>query len=135
MPYKNPTIAKAYANRYYQKNKVKMKACAHEHYLAQRDNPEIKELRKIEAANYRKQNREKFNQRARERYHILSVVVKKARHAIFIGVRSGKLKKSNKCEVCGEKGKLHGHHDDYSKPYEVRWLCESCHGGTRRSVL
>jgi hypothetical protein len=27
------------------------------------------------------------------------------------------------CEVCGTTEKLHAHHEDYSKPLEVRWLC------------
>jgi len=26
------------------------------------------------------------------------------------------------CEVCGES-KVHAHHDDYSKPLNIRWLC------------
>ena len=30
------------------------------------------------------------------------------------------------CEVCGIK-KVHAHHDDYDRPYEVRWLCPQHH--------
>lgn len=30
------------------------------------------------------------------------------------------------CEVCGDP-KTDGHHDDYSKPLEIRWLCRSHH--------
>lgn len=30
------------------------------------------------------------------------------------------------CEVCGVPN-AHAHHDDYSKPMEIRWLCKSHH--------
>ncbi len=32
------------------------------------------------------------------------------------------------CEVCGSTVRVVAHHDDYSKPLEIRWLCRSHHG-------
>lgn len=42
-------------------------------------------------------------------------------------VRDGRLIRPAHCQVCGSKTKPHGHHDDYAKPLEVRWLCAACH--------
>ena len=41
-------------------------------------------------------------------------------------IKSGKLKRSD-CEVCGRLTNIQGHHEDYSKPLEVIWLCPPCH--------
>lgn len=48
-----------------------------------------------------------------------------AHRAVKNALRSGKLARAN-CEACGAAG-AEAHHDDYSKPLEVRWLCRSCH--------
>ena len=40
-------------------------------------------------------------------------------------VRDGRLLKQP-CEVCGETV-VEAHHDDYSKPLDVRWLCNEHH--------
>ena len=31
------------------------------------------------------------------------------------------------CEECGEPETVHAHHDDYSQPIDVRWLCPKHH--------
>ena len=48
-------------------------------------------------------------------------------------VRSGKLTRQP-CEVCGDP-KSQAHHNDYSKPLEVRWLCSQHHGEQHRKPL
>lgn len=40
-------------------------------------------------------------------------------------IRSGRLI-PQPCEKCGEE-KVEGHHDDYSRPLSVRWLCKKHH--------
>lgn len=41
-------------------------------------------------------------------------------------VRSGRIIKQP-CQVCGDTYRTHGHHDDYSKPLEVKWFCAKHH--------
>ena len=31
------------------------------------------------------------------------------------------------CPRCGATGELHAHHENYSRPLDVTWLCPSCH--------
>lgn len=42
-------------------------------------------------------------------------------------VRSGKITRPEICSKCGTRGVIEGHHKDYSKPYDVTWLCKGCH--------
>ena len=52
----------------------------------------------------------------------------KARLKVHRAVKQGKLEKPTHCECCGEEAKaMCAHHHDYDKPYEVIWLCPSCH--------
>jgi hypothetical protein len=38
------------------------------------------------------------------------------------------------CEVCGKKKNIHAHHDDYSKPLKVKWLCLRHHVARHREL-
>lgn len=94
-----------YTRAYYQRHKAKARAAIRR---AQAKNPGYK-------GDY---DRAYFNAHRLE---------KAARDAVAGALRSGVLVKPDRCECCGEIEPLVGHHDDYSKPLEVRWWCRSCH--------
>ncbi len=48
-----------------------------------------------------------------------------AGRAVAREVRSGRMKR-RPCEVCGDQNS-HAHHNDYSKPLDVVWLCRAHH--------
>ena len=50
----------------------------------------------------------------------------KARIQTNHAIKAGRLVRQP-CEVCGADDKVHAHHDDYSKPLDVRWLCPEHH--------
>lgn len=55
----------------------------------------------------------------------------RTRNALYAGI----LKRPDTCEACGQTPKrapgaphpIESHHDDYTKPMEIRWLCRPCH--------
>jgi transposase-like protein len=61
--------------------------------------------------------------------------VKSAMDTATRAIRLGKLVRPDKCEQCRNdpgtntlgRTLLHAHHDDYSRPLDVRWLCQQCH--------
>lgn len=50
----------------------------------------------------------------------------KARTAVGNAVRDGRLIRPDVCPICNE-GQPQAHHEDYSKPLEVKWCCRRCH--------
>ncbi len=51
----------------------------------------------------------------------------KAHYMVSNAVRGGKMKREDKCSECGSDFRVEAHHDDYSYPLTVRWLCSACH--------
>lgn len=57
-----------------------------------------------------------------------------AHNLVEVAIKQGVLSRRDTCEVCGKGGQMadgrsrvQAHHDDYNKPLEVRWLCQTCH--------
>lgn len=65
--------------------------------------------------------RRAYNQRTWERFPER----RKALQLMQSAIRHGRLFRGP-CEVCGNM-RVDGHHEDYSKPLEVRWLCRKHH--------
>lgn len=55
-----------------------------------------------------------------------------ARRKLRNAVRAGKIVRPEMCEDCGQACNPHGHHEDYSKPLDVIWVCRECHGKRHR---
>lgn len=62
-------------------------------------------------------------------------LVKRAQFTVVNAVRTGLLIRPDRCSDCGRKRKVAGHHDDYTKPLDVRWLCYPCHIGFHKWFL
>jgi len=55
-------------------------------------------------------------------------VQRNARAALHIAMAAGRIYKPDHCFRCLLRTKrIEGHHEDYSKPLNVRWLCPPCH--------
>lgn len=88
-------------------------------------NPEpYKERARKQRKSVRTEVRNLWAQRYRTKYREKDLARQKASKAI----RKGKIQKPQTCERCGEQfSNLQAHHENYEKPLEIVWLCESCH--------
>lgn len=116
---KNPSKNNEYAKTYRENNWELIKA--------RNSTKENKEKLKIAIKKWQDENKERF-------YQVQSEWKKKNRiktnaHALVSKyVKKGKLKRPKRCQKCKtDKGKIEGHHENYEKPLEVRWLCFECH--------
>jgi len=58
----------------------------------------------------------------------------KARCILRDAVHRKKINKPKKCENCLiEFKRIEGHHEDYSRPLDVKWLCVGCHKDLHRN--
>ena len=53
---------------------------------------------------------------------------RRAHFLVLTAVRNGTLERPTSCSCCGTaESVIQGHHEDYSKPLDVIWLCRKCH--------
>lgn len=103
----------------------KCKPCTRRDVVGNRQE-KIDYYREYDRERARLPHRRENTNRVVKRYEATFPERKRAVCAVNNAVRNGRLIKQP-CEVCGSRRWVHGHHDDYSKPLEVRWLCAAHH--------
>jgi hypothetical protein len=99
----------------------KERARARERYLANPDSMRVKQ------AEYRKQFKSMHGISINQRKMQLQPEKVRARRNLRKAVERGRIAKPAFCQICLTACNPHGHHDDYSAPLAVRWVCQACH--------
>lgn len=115
-----------FERRHENKNKYHSwcKDCRREYFREY--NKKHKERRDKQQKQHYYDHKEQLSKRRREKYYA-DRSPRVARYEVEKAVKSGDLKIPPECESCGHQKKLEGHHEDYSKPLDIIWLCMSCH--------
>lgn len=74
-----------------------------------------------------KKDNPKLVSRCTKRWASKNAEKTKAHYLLNRAVKTGAIKKPERCFDCGEIACLDGHHEDYGKPLVVVWLCRVCH--------
>jgi hypothetical protein len=117
----NAAHVKDYAKRYRAQNADPIKECKKR--WQKNNESHVKEYQEA----YQQSERGKKAQKAAKiRHRMKHADHCYARDAVNHAIKRGEITEGP-CEICGSKEKIHAHHDDYSKPLKVRWLCAKHH--------
>lgn len=64
---------------------------------------------------------------AMRRYREKRPMVEIAHRFVRLAIQKGLIKKESECSLCGSQNIIEAHHNDYTKPDVVQWLCKVCH--------
>lgn len=113
----------------------KCKACTREDVRVNRLK-NIERYREYDKDRQKKKSRRDSQKEYRKNYKRLNSEAMRAHNAVARAIAKGEICRSAECESCGSryKGTLQAHHDDYSKPLDVTFLCPSCHAERHRQL-
>jgi len=99
----------------------KCKECA-KRASTQRRNRNIESVRAYDRARGSRMTNDDLRQ-----YRAANPEKSRAHQLVGKAIKKGTMTRPDVCEDCGGGHYIEGHHDDYSKPLSVRWLCAACH--------
>lgn len=118
--YKCSDCTKDYFAKYRDKNRGKIRDYESEYFY--RNKPKAR----ASMEKYRSTKRGiDATRRATQKYKSRYPEKIKAKSSVQNAIKTGRLKRK-RCEKC-RKSPAEAHHDDYSKPLHVRWLCKKHH--------
>jgi hypothetical protein len=86
-----------------------------------RNREHLREYKKEYDKEHRKEIREYcFHWRKKTKGYIAHSKIQRA-------LRKGKILKPDRCCSCKRIRKLYAHHQDYNKPFKIKWICARCH--------
>lgn len=62
-----------------------------------------------------------------QRYRLKKPYVQSAHRFVRLAIEKGLWTRAEHCSQCNLSGAIEAHHDDYTRPDVVRWLCKACH--------
>lgn len=102
-----------------------------------RNRPNADERAEINRENYRKRTATpegRASEWAKQKAWAQNNSEKRQAHIIAgNAIRAGALT-PRPCGRCGDNSYVHAHHEDYSRPLDVVWLCRTCHGARHREI-
>jgi len=123
MPYADPIERKEYLKKYYLAHADLKKSRALKTYLENREELDKKHRQwRLNHPEYGRLYKRKTKIQNPEKYF--------ARQAVSTALRNGSLKRQP-CVICAND-KSQAHHEDYSKPLIVTWLCSKHHSQKHR---
>lgn len=112
---RNPEKAKAQIAKFRAENKEHLRAY---------------NLRRYRSPDYK---RPPGYQKHSEKWRKSNPTKRNAHQRVYTAIRNGMITKAKACQQCGDDYYIVAHHEDYTKPLDVMWLCQSCHRHIHRA--
>ena len=113
--------ARLWQKNYYKKNKEKINKRNNAYHKTKKGREYFKKYNKSDKG---RESRIKSNNNWRRK----NPLKYKAHQVVAKAIITRKIIKSEFCEVCSKTNcRIEGHHEYYSKPLEVIWVCKTCH--------